>query len=175
MIIQGCVILCWTVVFFQKSRNLSRSLLTNNNFYCDALQGTKLYIILWDLPLSHQHLWSLIVPRTSIPLRIFRVPKRRDSTWAIQRPPTIDWPLTETIGAQSRPYMRKRSVQFWEVWKTLKLTLRMWKLIPKLFPMILANWQRFRSQDWWKESGRISERKTRIYDDQCPAKLKYCN
>ena len=31
---QGCVILCGTVVFFQKSRNLSRSLLTNNNFYC---------------------------------------------------------------------------------------------------------------------------------------------
>ena len=31
---QGCVISCGTVVFFQKSRNLSRSLLTNNNFYC---------------------------------------------------------------------------------------------------------------------------------------------
>ena len=31
---QGCVISCETVVFFQKSRNLSRSLLTNNNFYC---------------------------------------------------------------------------------------------------------------------------------------------
>jgi len=34
MIMQGCVSLCGTVVFFQKSRNLSRSLLTNNNFYC---------------------------------------------------------------------------------------------------------------------------------------------
>ena len=32
---QGWVISCGTVVFFQKSRNLSRSLLTNNNFYCD--------------------------------------------------------------------------------------------------------------------------------------------
>ena len=31
---QGCVISCGTVVFFQKSRNLSRSLLTNDNFYC---------------------------------------------------------------------------------------------------------------------------------------------
>ena len=31
---QGCVISCGTVVFFQKSRNLSRSLLTSNNFYC---------------------------------------------------------------------------------------------------------------------------------------------
>ena len=31
---QGCVISCGTVVFFQKSRNLSRSLLTNNSFYC---------------------------------------------------------------------------------------------------------------------------------------------
>ena len=31
---QGCVISCGTVVFFQKSRNLSRSLLTNNKFYC---------------------------------------------------------------------------------------------------------------------------------------------
>ena len=31
---QGCEISCGTVVFFQKSRNLSRSLLTNNNFYC---------------------------------------------------------------------------------------------------------------------------------------------
>ena len=31
---QGCVISCGTVVFFQKSHNLSRSLLTNNNFYC---------------------------------------------------------------------------------------------------------------------------------------------
>ena len=28
------MISCGTVVFFQKSRNLSRSLLTNNNFYC---------------------------------------------------------------------------------------------------------------------------------------------
>ena len=34
MIMQGYVISCGTVVFFQKSRNLSRSLLTNNNFYC---------------------------------------------------------------------------------------------------------------------------------------------
>ena len=34
MLMQGCVISCGTVVFFQKSRNLSRSLLTNNNFYC---------------------------------------------------------------------------------------------------------------------------------------------
>ena len=33
MIVKGCVISCGTVVFFQKSRNLSRSLLTNNNFY----------------------------------------------------------------------------------------------------------------------------------------------
>ena len=31
---QGCVITCGSVVFFQKSRNLSRSLLTKNNFYC---------------------------------------------------------------------------------------------------------------------------------------------
>ena len=31
---QGCVISCGTVVYFQKSCNLSRSLLTNNNFYC---------------------------------------------------------------------------------------------------------------------------------------------
>ena len=31
---QGCVIPCGTVVFFQKSCNLSRSLLTYNNFYC---------------------------------------------------------------------------------------------------------------------------------------------
>ena len=35
MIMQGCVISCGTVVFFQISRNLSRSLLTNNNFYCE--------------------------------------------------------------------------------------------------------------------------------------------
>ena len=28
-------IFCGTVVFFQKSHNLSRSLLTNNNFYCE--------------------------------------------------------------------------------------------------------------------------------------------
>ena len=34
MIMQGCVISCGTVVFFQKSHNLSRSLLSNNNFYC---------------------------------------------------------------------------------------------------------------------------------------------
>ena len=34
MIMQGCVITCGTVLFFQKSRNLSQSLLTNNNFYC---------------------------------------------------------------------------------------------------------------------------------------------
>ena len=34
MIMQGCVILCGKVVFFQKPCNLSRSLLTNNNFYC---------------------------------------------------------------------------------------------------------------------------------------------
>ena len=31
---QGCVISYGTVVFFQKSRNLLRSMLTNNNFYC---------------------------------------------------------------------------------------------------------------------------------------------
>ena len=37
MIMQGCVISCGTVVFFKKSRNLSRSLLTNNNLYCAAL------------------------------------------------------------------------------------------------------------------------------------------
>ena len=35
---QGCQISCGTVVFSQKSRNLSRSLLTNNNFYCEILQ-----------------------------------------------------------------------------------------------------------------------------------------
>ena len=34
MIIQGCLISCGTVVFFQKSRNLSLPLLSNNNFYC---------------------------------------------------------------------------------------------------------------------------------------------
>ena len=38
MIMQGCVISCGTVVFFQKSRDLSRSLLTNNNFYCAILK-----------------------------------------------------------------------------------------------------------------------------------------
>ena len=37
---QGCVISCGTVVFFQKSRNLSRSLLTNNNFYCVVVRVT---------------------------------------------------------------------------------------------------------------------------------------
>ena len=31
---QGCVIPYGTVVFFQKSRNVSQSLLINNNFYC---------------------------------------------------------------------------------------------------------------------------------------------
>ena len=36
---QGCVISCGTVVFFQKSRNLSRSLLTYNKFYCE--NGTR--------------------------------------------------------------------------------------------------------------------------------------
>ena len=35
---QGCVISCGTVVFFQKSRNLSRSFLTNDNFYCEPLK-----------------------------------------------------------------------------------------------------------------------------------------
>ena len=39
MIMQGCVISCRTVVFFQKSRNLSRSLLTNNNFYCVTIRN----------------------------------------------------------------------------------------------------------------------------------------
>ena len=34
---QGFVISCGAVVFFQKSRNLSRSLLINNNFYCVLL------------------------------------------------------------------------------------------------------------------------------------------
>ena len=33
----GCVISCGTVVFFQKSCNLSRSLPTNNNIYCAQL------------------------------------------------------------------------------------------------------------------------------------------
>ena len=37
MIMQGCVISCETAVFFQKSRNLPRSLLTNNNFYCEMV------------------------------------------------------------------------------------------------------------------------------------------
>ena len=37
MIVQGCVISCGTVVFFQKSRNLTRSLLTNSNFYCACM------------------------------------------------------------------------------------------------------------------------------------------
>ena len=32
---QGCVISCGTVVFSQKLRNLSRLLLTNNNFYSE--------------------------------------------------------------------------------------------------------------------------------------------
>ena len=42
MIMQGCVISCGTVVFFHKSRNLSRSLLTNSNFYCaEDKQGGK--------------------------------------------------------------------------------------------------------------------------------------
>ena len=36
---QGFVISCGTEVFFQKSRNLSRSLLTRNNFYC----GVKIF------------------------------------------------------------------------------------------------------------------------------------
>ena len=38
MIMQGCVISCGTVVFIQKSRNLSRLLLTNNDFYCGSVQ-----------------------------------------------------------------------------------------------------------------------------------------
>ena len=38
MIMQGCVISCGRVVFFQKARNLSRSLLTNNNFYCGYVE-----------------------------------------------------------------------------------------------------------------------------------------
>ena len=52
MIMQGCVIECGAVLFFQKSRNLSRSLLTNNNFYCakerkiyKLVSGTLLSII----------------------------------------------------------------------------------------------------------------------------------
>ena len=42
---QGCVISYGTVVFFQKSRNLSRSLLTNNNFYCATLAPTSIFDI----------------------------------------------------------------------------------------------------------------------------------
>ena len=38
MIMQSCEISYGIVVFFQKSRNLSRSLLTNNNFYCVLLR-----------------------------------------------------------------------------------------------------------------------------------------
>ena len=37
MIMQGCVISCGTVVFFQKSCNLSRSSLTSNSFYCASI------------------------------------------------------------------------------------------------------------------------------------------
>ena len=41
---QGCVIYCGTVVFFKKSHNLSRLLLTNNNFYCDLLGGNHMLV-----------------------------------------------------------------------------------------------------------------------------------
>ena len=40
---QGCVISCGTVVFFQISRNLSRSLLTNNNFYCARARSVSVF------------------------------------------------------------------------------------------------------------------------------------
>ena len=43
---QSCVISCETVVFFQKSRNLSRSLLTNNNFYCEPIPIARSVMVL---------------------------------------------------------------------------------------------------------------------------------
>ena len=45
MIMQGCVISCGTVVFFQKPRNLSRSLVTNNNFYCEKVENPIIFDI----------------------------------------------------------------------------------------------------------------------------------
>ena len=39
---QGCVISCGAVMFFQKSRNLLRSLLTNNNFYCEGMKKGRM-------------------------------------------------------------------------------------------------------------------------------------
>ena len=63
MIMQGCVISCGTVVFFQKSRNLSRSLLTNNNFYC-VLSRKKSKM--GDIPNSYvtRHMSKLILAAT---------------------------------------------------------------------------------------------------------------
>ena len=49
---QGCVISCGTVVFFQKSRNLSRSLLTKNNFYCEMALYSKKRPLLRSLKLA---------------------------------------------------------------------------------------------------------------------------
>ena len=46
MSMQGCVIPCGTVEFFQKSCNLSRSLLTNINFYCGPFDITNGYVFL---------------------------------------------------------------------------------------------------------------------------------
>ena len=45
---QGCVISCGTVVFFQKSRNLLRSLLSNNNVYCGILHARPSFLASFD-------------------------------------------------------------------------------------------------------------------------------
>ena len=56
MILQGCVIPCGTVVFFQKSRNLSRSLLTSNNFYSETTKvvtsSTRLELFFQEVTFS---------------------------------------------------------------------------------------------------------------------------
>ena len=50
MIMQGCVISYRTVVFFQISRNLSRSLLTSSNIYCGRVREPEaVWSIHWGL------------------------------------------------------------------------------------------------------------------------------
>ena len=125
MIMQGCVISCGTVVFFQKSRNLSRSLLTNNNFYCALdrqfslffyemillIRNTKcsLYLSFWSLNEWKFSFWPLF---SENPLILYSLNLPRVSNRVVSDNFLHDWPflleqLFSKFSYQSTSYIVK--------------------------------------------------------------------
>ena len=127
---QGCVISCGTVVFFHKSRNLSRSLLTNNNFYCASL---KLALGCYNSPNFERFCWLFLLP--------FNMPKEVFWIRCYNQMPAVSI-LFEQMALHSVILDNFDARFFLIPWSSLVnfIKIAQWKIKVILKPIITLNW-----------------------------------